>query len=329
MKASLWGVALTYVGAVIGAGFASGQEIYQFFARFGIAGIMGIAVAGLMFGILGYLALERGRQENVGSFGALLGSLYPRWVVRVAEGITTAFLVIGLGVVSAGGGAAVHQLIHIPLLLGGAVTIVAILLVTMRGTASVVRANSILVPYLIVLVVLVAAMSWSHPASRPASGGPGWLLAAFLYLSYNIFTGIMVLLGLGRELTSRRQSVAAAALGAVVLSALAYLEHHALTTMSHLGALPMVDIAAHLHAVWGVLFGVSLWIALFTTGVAEAYALREQYGNRILWLCSATVLFGMLGFENLVALLYPLMGIVAVMLWAPLIYRRNRGVPGG
>lgn len=329
MKPSFWGVALTYVGAVIGAGFASGQEIYQFFGRFGTSGIVGIAVAGLLFGALGYLALERGRKEQVRSFGALLGSLYPQGVVRAAEGVTTAFLVVGLGVVSAGGGAAVGRLIHIPLLVGGAFTTGAILLVAMRGTASVVRANSLLVPYLILLVVLVAVMSWSHPIQRPVSYAPGWLLAAFLYLSYNIFTGIMVLLGLGRELASRRQSLMAAALGALILSVLAYLEHHVLGTIAHVGALPMVDIAAHLHAVWGILFGISLWIALFTTGVAEAYALREQYGSRILWLAAATFLFGLLGFEKLVALLYPLMGVVAVMLWVPLIYRRNRGVPGG
>ena len=35
-------VAATYIGTVIGAGFASGQEILQFFSVFGNMGILGL-----------------------------------------------------------------------------------------------------------------------------------------------------------------------------------------------------------------------------------------------------------------------------------------------
>lgn len=46
-------VAATYVGAVMGAGFASGQEIQQFFTRFGRWGLVGIVVSALLFLSLG------------------------------------------------------------------------------------------------------------------------------------------------------------------------------------------------------------------------------------------------------------------------------------
>lgn len=44
-----WQVAAAYVGTMIGAGFASGQELMQFFVRFGIKGIWGALVTGFFF----------------------------------------------------------------------------------------------------------------------------------------------------------------------------------------------------------------------------------------------------------------------------------------
>lgn len=331
MKISWFAVSLTYVGAVVGAGFASGQEVYQFFARYGVDGVVGVCLAGVLFGVLGFLALERGRTGNVGGFGDLYRRVYPPLGVALAEGLTTAFLFIGLGVVASGAAATLVQVAGLPSLLGAVGTIALIVLVVVSGTDGVVRVNAGLIPYLLFMILVIAVLSWSHPAIAPTRASNGsWLLSALLYLSYNIFTGIMVLIGIGRKLRSRRQSAMAAAAAALILSLLAFAEHHTLQTLATIGPLPLVDVAFRVHPGWGALFAISLWIALFTTGIAQAYALREQFGRRILWLVMAAALFGLMRFDELVAVLYPIMGMVAVVLWIPLVYRGpQRGVPGG
>ena len=47
-------VVLVIIGALIGAGFASGQEIYLFFYKYGIKGIWGLFLCSLLIGILIY-----------------------------------------------------------------------------------------------------------------------------------------------------------------------------------------------------------------------------------------------------------------------------------
>lgn len=42
-------IALAYMSVVIGGGFASGQEVLQFFTGYGLIGIAGTLVSGLMF----------------------------------------------------------------------------------------------------------------------------------------------------------------------------------------------------------------------------------------------------------------------------------------
>lgn len=44
-----WQIAAVYVGTVIGAGFATGREIMEFFTRYGTAGTVGIIISGCLF----------------------------------------------------------------------------------------------------------------------------------------------------------------------------------------------------------------------------------------------------------------------------------------
>jgi len=46
-------VAAVYIGTIVGAGFATGQEVLQFFNRFGIWGLGGLAVATILFIVSG------------------------------------------------------------------------------------------------------------------------------------------------------------------------------------------------------------------------------------------------------------------------------------
>ncbi|MDQ7864677.1 hypothetical protein RCO48_36995 [Peribacillus frigoritolerans] len=52
MKNSI-NLAGAYIGIIIGAGFASGQEVLQFFTSFGIYSVLGIVVATVLFAFLG------------------------------------------------------------------------------------------------------------------------------------------------------------------------------------------------------------------------------------------------------------------------------------
>ena len=52
-KIGIFGVAFMYIGTIMGAGFASGREIWQFFGCFGNQAKFGVAVAGVLFILIG------------------------------------------------------------------------------------------------------------------------------------------------------------------------------------------------------------------------------------------------------------------------------------
>ena len=59
-------VAFAYVGVIIGAGLASGQDLLQYFLSFGAKGLIGIAVLGVLNVVFGVVALQLGSYYRSG-----------------------------------------------------------------------------------------------------------------------------------------------------------------------------------------------------------------------------------------------------------------------
>ena len=54
---NIFKIVFVIIGTLIGAGFASGQEIYLFFFSYGIEGLTGIIVSSVLMGITIYKTL--------------------------------------------------------------------------------------------------------------------------------------------------------------------------------------------------------------------------------------------------------------------------------
>ena len=59
-------VAFAYVGVIVGAGLASGQDLLQYFLAFGAKGLIGIAALGVLNVVFGVVALQLGSYYRSG-----------------------------------------------------------------------------------------------------------------------------------------------------------------------------------------------------------------------------------------------------------------------
>lgn len=313
-------VALAYAGAVVGAGFASGQEIYVFFSRHGTEGGWGILLAGTAFFLLGSRALDLGAQ-GVHDYRTLLRLVYPSRAVPYIDALAMLFLAGGMVVVAAGAGAVVHTLCGVPAPVGSLVLLVVAAFISVRGASGVLAANGLLVPVLTVVALMVAL----HAGGRfRAPGSPRWWVSSLLYVSYNLFTGLLALLGLGRLLPARAERRAAAAAGALLLVLLALALHRALLGAGGIvGSIPILDLARGMGPVWAGAYAVALGCALVTTGVAQTFSFGERFGARRVWWVFALWPATWIGFQTLVRDFYPLMGVLSVIIWWPVLLRRR------
>ena len=75
-------VTFVIIGTVIGAGFASGQEISIFFSKYGIIGILGMLISCFFTGIIIYFVLKIIKSKNVNTYSVFCILLIMLFVLR-------------------------------------------------------------------------------------------------------------------------------------------------------------------------------------------------------------------------------------------------------
>ena len=119
-------LALTFAGCFLGAGYVSGQELWQYFGAFGARGLLGLALAIVLLGGTGVLLLRLSARTGIETMDALIVRADIPWL-RTAVGVLTAALLFGVVCIMAAGiGALGNQMLGLPVWLGAAIACVLI-----------------------------------------------------------------------------------------------------------------------------------------------------------------------------------------------------------
>ncbi len=327
-----WKVAATFIGTVVGAGFASGQEILKFFTHFGSGGIVGISLCCLLFCVTGTTIMFLGNRLQAPSFGEVVRHVCGKRLGPVMDLLLGLFLFGTLSVMLAGSGAVFFQQWGLPFWLGTSVTLVISVLTVLFGLKGIIRVNSIVVPFMVLLCILATLPAISTEIITanlqnfvPVASGaaPHWFLSALLYVSYNITLGVSVLAPLGKEIKNPPSLFWGGIAGGLSLGILAMLIN--LAILSHYPdsaqyEVPSLFVAGRLAWVIQLAFSFILWAEIFTTVIGTVYGLAVRIAGYagINYILVTMVLMLMalgmsqLGFSGLVGALYPLFGYVSL-----------------
>ncbi len=328
-----WRVAAAFIGTVVGAGFASGQEILKFFSHFGGPGILGISVSCLLFCAAGSMIMLLGRSLQAVSFAEVVRHVGGARLGPALDLLVGLFLFGTLSVMLAGAGAVFAQQWGGPYLAGTFFTLVISELTVLFGIKGIIKVNSIVVPVMLASCLLaalpgvsgqglLAALTNFVPAGQGAA--PNWFLSALLYTAYNITLGAAVLAPLGAKIRNRRILLAGGCLGGLGLGIsamainLAILCHYPDSAQYEI---PSLFVAGHLAWYGQILFSFILWAEIFTTIIGNLYGLAVRvshytglnYPAVTVFLMLAALAISRLGFSGLVGTLYPLFGYLSLV----------------
>lgn len=320
-------IAFTYIGAVIGAGFASGQEIFQFFVKYGRGGLAGMVLAGILFIVGGVVFLRLAERLRVSNYYQIFYQLMgKRWGVAV-DVIFTLFTLGSISVMLAGSGGVFQEVLGIRYSIGVLLTLAVVMVTVAAGIRGVLWLNTFLIPFLIVMVFYTCLTHLGGGAHETLgglmeSGKMPWFLSGTVYVAFNIFLSLAVLTRIGSEVQEQRTLTWGGILGGVFLLLLILVmgcTMFVLFDQIRFEEMPMLAIADLSGPVQHVLYMIVLWIALITTAVANVYGFMERmqsllklsYYNTAMLTIVVVLPLTRFGFGNLVGFLYPLYGVVA------------------
>lgn len=335
-------VAATYIGTIVGAGFATGQEVLQFFTKFGVLGLVGLIITTIMFIIFGYIIMDLGKQLNAKSHLEIIKYSGGKVIGILIDIIITFFLFGALTAMIAGTGALFTQQFNFPGILGTIIMGVLTAFTVLKGINGVIKAISFVVPFLLVSVIGISIYSIINTppdlsATSQVIGESGlvtnWLLAAILYVSYNTIISIAVLGPLGVQAQDKKAIKMGAILGGLGLGVGSIMIYLAISgnilDVANL-EVPMIYIAGAISPVIQMIYAIVLIAEVYTTAVGSLYGFVSRITNvekssakgRVIIIVSTIVamLASQLGFSNLVKYLYPLVGYGGIVLLASLLY---------
>ncbi|MCR4418960.1 MAG: hypothetical protein QHH27_02265 [Clostridia bacterium] len=325
-------IVATYVGTVVGAAFASGQEILQFFGYFGAWGLAGLLLTTVLFILFGYLIMEGGHRLEARSYRAVIMEAGGPWLGRALDGVVTFFLFGALLIMAAGAGAFFRQHFGLPFALGSAAMVVAAAATVLAGLGGVIAAISIIAPALLLGALGLGAYTvisawpgtsggffWSLPQEAPV---PSWPLSSVLYASYNLLLAVAVLAPIGPR--ARRKDLWLGALGGGTALGLAATSIFlALMAQGRAGAaseLPMLAVAARLGPLVAWSYGLILLAEIYTTAVSSLFGFASRLGTEgarfrlaVSAAGAAAFILAQFGFSVLVGTILPAVGYAGLL----------------
>ncbi|WP_145319261.1 MULTISPECIES: YkvI family membrane protein [Paenibacillus] len=332
-------IAFTYIGTVVGAGFATGQEILQFFTQYGKWATITIGLSTMLFVWLGtkmmLIAHDTGSRSYEDLNKHLFGQKAGKWITWV-----TLLILIGVNsVMLAGAGSVFVEHLGLHYQTGLIVTLVGSYLLLGRGIQAILQMNSIVVPMMLLLSLLMITSTLHHPgASRfitlttDSSPFQVWL-SPLLYTSFNLVLAQAVLVPLGNQIHSRSVLKWGGVVGGIGVGFMLMAAHFAMSAQMPgiiQFEIPMGSIAFQLG--WAVqsVYVSLIFMEIFSTFVADIYGMTLQLRQHIrvhprfitltiMLLCYSLSQFG---FSSLLSILYPIFGSMALFWAAKLVLNR-------
>lgn len=344
--ADIFRVAATYVGTVIGAGFASGQELVQFFVSYGSIGLAGIALAGIMFAWLGSYIIELGFRLKATGYHQILYHTCGTRLGGFLDFVTSLFLFGGLTIMLAGAGTVGRDYFDLSYNNGLFVMATVVALTVMTGMKGISVVNSFVTPLLVISTIVIGVNSILYHGMRPAllfiqaqpnlGPAPNWVVSALVYVSYNLVLGSTVLAPLGNQIRSRSVRLWGGLLGGTLLAVLGFFV--AIIIILHHPAIfeyevPMLYVSNQQHELTHAGYAAMLIKAMYSTAMASLYGctakLQSVSGlNYTISLVIATffaAICSQFGFANLISTLYPIFGYIALVFTFKLVWDFFRG----
>lgn len=295
------------VGTMIGAGYASGQEIAAFFG-WNPSLFVPLACGGLMFAFTAVLLLV-GRRLDTDSISGAHAAMFGRARPAV-DAIMLFNALIVLSAMIAGMDATGRDMFGAALPYGALTCLVGVL-VLRRGNGGLLAANVAVVPFIIVVLTLTCL-------SAPLDAGAfriGELPSCLTYVSMNLLLSAGVLVR--QRGMSVRQIFAASGLSAALIAGVMSLICCALPAASS-SELPMLSLARGSQLTY-TLFALCLAVSIFTTLIGALSTLQSwaaAKGDGTLGMLVSSVfatVISSFGFQRVVDYCYPVIGVIGLL----------------
>ena len=327
--------AFAYVGVIVGAGLASGQDLLQYFLAYGAIGLIGIAALGVLNVIFGAVALQLGSYYRSDNHDVVFEQIARPALRRIID-VVLVFSAFTMGfVMLAGAGANLEQQFGLPAWAGSALCAVLVVLTAFLNFDRIMKVIGVFTPIIMVAIAVLMIYSLVTPhasvaeldaAARNVTPAlPNLVFSTLNYFALCVVGGIAMAFVLGGSILrigeARRAGHIGGVLIALVLGADAvalYLNVDRIWNFD----VPALEIARSVHPAFAFVYTLVIFALIYNTAFSLFYSTARRFSGgstaRLRIVLVAVVAAGyaasFMGFKKLIGAMYPIIGWLGVAL---------------
>jgi uncharacterized membrane protein YkvI len=344
---------ITYAGAIIafliGSGFATGQEILQYYASYGFWGIFG--TGSIVLVLISYVSVEfflTGRREQFEKPSGVFYYYCGKHLGVFFDYFSILFVFLSFTVMIAGAGAVFQEYHGLSKFVGGTLLAVAVAATVWFGLTSLVDVIGKIGPVIVVVAIALGIYGIVRNPDGIAAGNAlleqvdvmqassNWLFSGLSYVGFCMLWLAAFLAALGKTVKNRREATAGGLVGGIAFSlACAIVGLGLLANMGDVfdAEIPMLVLASDLGPWVGALISVMILAGIFTTAIPLLWTVTARFFDEktkqskyltIALAALGTVIGLVLPFSQMVNTVYVINGYVGIVLLVLMIVRTVR-----
>ncbi|MBY6036518.1 hypothetical protein KUV80_07635 [Fictibacillus nanhaiensis] len=322
-------IAATYIGTVVGAGFATGREIVEFFTIYGSAGFVGIFISGFLFIVIGTKLMLMARRIGASSFDDMNRYLFGTAASRVVNILMLIMLFGVTGVMLSGSGALFYEQLQLPFQAGVISTLLITFLVMKKGINGILWTNSLIVPVMILFSFVLSFSMFESSGGRQLFveqdfiGHWKWIVSPFTYAAFNLTLAQAVLVPLSREAADESIIKWGGFVGGLGLTFILLNSQYVLYSVPRVLSyeIPIAEIVGGLGIVVHYIFVFVIYGEIFSTLIGNLFGLAGSLNKQIrlsnnailILLLVGSYMLSQVGYAQLLHFLYPVFGMIALV----------------
>lgn len=345
MSKRIWSIALAYVGVMIGAGVSSGQDLLQYFVSFGAWGLIGVIVLGVLHVGFGRLMIALGSYYQSDDHSVVLAEISHPVIYRILDiALIITCFIFGF-VMTAGAGANLNQQFGMPFWVGAFLCTALTIVVSFLDFKKIIGVIGAFTPMILVMIAVifmtnVLGRHWdfeemnriSQTIQSPFSSV--WM-SVVNYFAVCVMSAIAMAFVMGGSIFKINEAEKSGAWGGFMVGVIFFITTLILFANSDKvvkSDVPMLAIAKEVNPVFATLYAFVIFGLIFNTVFSLYYALGKRFAagseKRFKFFVTAFSLSGFLvsfmGFRQLVAVMYPIIGYMGLLMLVVLVVASYR-----
>lgn len=327
---NIFKVIFVIVGTLIGAGFASGKEVYLFFVRYEISGIVGIVVSCSILSFLVKKVFFISEKYELDSYKELTNIILGNKenIGKIMNIIVNMFLLMTFYIMIAGFSTYFEQEYNIPIVISTIIISTLCYTCLINNIEGLVKWSNLLVPIIILIIIIIGIKSAAVDENEfiniyfENNSFFKSIISAVLYASYNSIILIPAIIPLKKYIKYEKVNLTSLIVNLVliILSLIIYVILYKSSAEIFNCDLPVSYIVRKFGKVYEYIYGIVIVTSIFTSVISAGYGFLENvsktkksYTHILIIMCITSLIFANIGFSKLVNILYPIFGLLGII----------------